>query len=129
MQPVVYDVDYFIRKFEAIPGKRWCCAVNKRLDGAMCALGHCGQFWDGSGGTKESAALDRLFHTNLGLSTWQINDGSGGAIKRFHQPTPKARILAALWDIKKAQYPELTEPPVYLEDILSAKGKEEIVNA
>ena len=52
---MVYDVDYFIAKFEAIPASKWCISAYER-DGKHCALGHCGVKNDGIL-TKEAALL------------------------------------------------------------------------
>jgi hypothetical protein len=94
-----YDVDYFIKKFEAIPEENWTSGVFERSDGSRCALGHCGRL-DGCD-TPEANALDTLLSGDEygGLTPW-IND----VLSDLHpQPTPKQRILAALRDIKAKQ--------------------------
>lgn len=96
---MTYDVDYFIKKFEAIPDERWC-TVEFEKDGASCAYGHCGMR-DYKPSTIEAAELFDLFLFNLGdIFVTRVNDGSE---PRYSQPTPKQRILAALYDIKKLQ--------------------------
>lgn len=106
-----YDVNYFIKKFEAIPAKMWFVKWLVNDNGSKrCALGHCCPnfnkkcFTNGDGQTEESRALVSLFKIyNLGVGT--INDGY---CPQYEQPNPKKRILAALYDIKKMQQPEPT---------------------
>ena len=94
-----YDVDYFINKFEAIPEEQWCtgafslCDENENTQ--HCALGHCGY----GVGTKtvEGEALISLFEPEL---LPMINDDRS---IEYSQSTPKQRILAALYDIKKSK--------------------------
>lgn len=98
-----YDVDYFIRKFEAIPDERWC-EYDVDVEGAQhCVLGHCGVRCRDDGHyteTRISKALERLCQSQLGEAPDYINDGCD---PRYPQPTPKQRILAALADIKRQQ--------------------------
>ena len=97
-----YDADYFINKFEAIPDEKWI-AGEYEAGGCCCALGHCGvRFVDGDSfprieDTEEGNALSDLFNQR-GLSVPVVNDRID---VRYQQPTPKARVLAALADIKK----------------------------
>lgn len=60
-----YDVDYFIRKFEAIPAYRWITG-NWEAGISCCVNGHCGirKSFDVS---KEAESLWRLFD-NLPLT-------------------------------------------------------------
>jgi hypothetical protein len=101
-----YTVDYFIKKFEAIPEDLW--AIGSYCDeGKFCALGHTGVRAKMKDYTEEGNALFYiLIKTGEGVIT--INDGGGET--KYQQPTPKQRILAALYDIKKMQEPE--EPKV-----------------
>lgn len=110
MSETVYDVDYFLRKFEAIPDEKWATG-SMGHDGKGCALFHCdgvyGQ-WDQH--STETKALMRLFGATEGDNdaekfVYQINDNGRpvGENKVYQQPTPKARILAALADIKAKQ--------------------------
>lgn len=105
---MIYDVNYFIKKFEAIPEDLWITGLYYSLDrSGFCALGHCGVTKIER--TEEADALESLFisnlrdiqkvHIKLRLVT-SINDG---LIDKYNQPTPKKRILAALYDIKKIQ--------------------------
>lgn len=102
-----YDVDYFLNKFQAIPEVRWTTGKfvrgNKR-----CAGGHCGMGKQPKQ-TEEYTHLERLFAL-LSVSSVtaekmycivpHINDGQ---TNEYQQPTPKQRIMAALYDIKKLQ--------------------------
>lgn len=126
---MIYDVDYFINKFEAIPEEKWT------PNATACAYTHCGQYL---GGYKtECPALSELFKTIHHLSENQkkrdevgdtyhgwsylvacINDNNHLNDTPYKQPTPKQRILAALYDIKA-----MTEP----KDIDTGGKKERIV--
>lgn len=91
---MIYDVDYFISKFEAIPEEKWI--VGNYTDGyGCCALGHCGIV--ASETTKEADSLVTLFIL-LNTAIPPINDNHDA---RYCQHTAKQRILAALYDIKK----------------------------
>lgn len=98
MSTPAYDVDYFISKFEAILEEKW---VEHALSwgGRCCALGHCQ-------GALERDALKEvmlsLVHDGHGIlvAPAAINDGLD---PRYPQPTPKARILAALRDVKEGK--------------------------
>lgn len=70
----IYTVDHFIAKFEAEPEESWWAGV--------CTVGERRVFRDLFGGYVAIA---------------RINDGLHPA---YRQPTPKARILAALRDVK-----------------------------
>lgn len=92
-----YDVDYFIKKFEAIPEENWCVGVYESEDGTKhCAAGHCGEDFSNLS-TPESDALAEIIELNFMCTVASLNDGR---IKRFGQPTPKSRILAALNEVK-----------------------------
>lgn len=102
-----YTVQFFIDKFEKIPENDFgqSCLHNH------CALWHCGvresdnDEFGGYTRTDESFALAKLLnpkHKNYGyIETiiYSINDSAP-------QSTPRARILAALYDIKKMQEPK-----------------------
>lgn len=114
MSEPVYDTDYFIAKFSAIPDIQWCEGRFQNENGQHCALGHCGMknYSDWFDQPREARALNRLFEnspaTHVGpgfLSVPEVNNNH--CHERFTdnrnpypQPTPKARILAALFDIK-----------------------------
>lgn len=101
---MTYDVDYFIKKFEAIPDGRWCTNDFER-DGACCAYGHLGvrdNHCTIATRTFESNAFCDLF-AKFDLFVININDGID---LRYMQINPKQRIMAALYDIKKLQTKE-----------------------
>jgi len=63
--------------------------------------------------TKETLALAVLLKpvshpdaTHTFSIIWAVNDGN---LRRYSQPTPKQRILAALYDIKKMQQPHYAD--------------------
>jgi len=72
-----YSVDYFIKKFKAIPSKNWITGILFNKDKTkFCVLGHCGvtNIWIKQ--TKESRELINLFNTHLhDESPSEINDG------------------------------------------------------
>lgn len=117
-----YTVDYFINKFEKIPEDKWITGMiglNSIENSPKCALGHCGIDESFLNETKDSKALKEIFSNTSFTSSispirggtdciWKINDGY---IKEYQQETPKQRILAALYDIKKSQ--EIKEKIVY----------------
>lgn len=112
---MIYDVDYFINKFKAIPEFLWITGTIGNVGGPRCANGHCMGSNHGDY-TDESAALHNVFsaivvHDDNGESTWKWDTEPGysytadrinnGQTLKYRQPTPKQRILAALSDIKK----------------------------
>lgn len=118
-----YTCDWFINFFKAIPNDRW--RTDALGDAAThCALGHCGVLrgmtilsndypwsaralsyllWEFIGGdpNPDKCNRDDRIEPKSGnhLAAW-INDGLDS---RYQQPTPKARILQALRDIKAKQ--------------------------
>jgi len=94
---IVYDVDYFINKFESISEIFWISGDYISNSGS-CALGHCGKK-EFNPHTLESKGLIKLFNENNFIVT-HINDGRNS---KYIQSTPKQRILAALNDIKRKQ--------------------------
>jgi len=113
-----YDVNYFIEKFSKIPESCWHVGGYSDGRGASCALGHCGLDYShenkrlfGCPYGEEQAALYKVFgesfdahmkNENTAIVA-RINDGYND---EYQQPTPKQRILAALYDIKKLQEKE-----------------------
>lgn len=81
-----YDRNHFITRFTAIPDERWRIGDrwSPHPDVPHCALGHCSY--------DEGAALVNLLACSVAL----INDGLD---PRYQQPTPRARVLAALRDL------------------------------
>lgn len=110
-QPV-YDVSYFISFFEAIPEDKWC--VDELFDGdTACALGHCevGLFSCENWNERQTALINLFMPVSPtsghAPSVAIVNDGKH---PRYQQPTPRARILAALREIQSKQ--ESAKPKV-----------------
>lgn len=103
---VNYDVDYFIRKFEAIPEDMWLIRSLGHYGGPRCALGHCiGQESPFSfKKDSESVSLTIVFQDEriryLLKNNRSIASINNGEHPNYQQSTPKQRILAALYDIK-----------------------------
>lgn len=112
----IYNVDYFIKKFEAIPENQWITG-GLGYKGRHCALGHCG-VTNLSHHNKESSALGQLLGLSCPGEVWKINDlaaWSDPVCDPYrHLPTPKQRILAALLDVKAKQQSEVKERIVYV---------------
>lgn len=115
-----YNVDYFINKFQAIPENMWIMFDQGKYGGPCCAFGHCRQSSSDYYGsdTDEGRALAKLFFDNGLRQTediakskkidplgkhWAVASINNGTVAEYQQPTPKQRILAALYDIKKMQ--------------------------
>lgn len=99
-----YSVDDLIRYLEPIPDDLWCVGILKDGHGRHCAIGLCYKL------TRNAAlALSQLCIDNYGDCAAKINDDKSAS---FHQPTPKLRILAALYEIKSKQPP--TPPALVL---------------
>ncbi len=120
----IYDVDYFIKKFEAIAENDFgVMKLNDDANGQKCAFGHCGTkksktsehgegySWDYQY-TEEGLSLINLFATFFSITLWKeqtciitdINDASCFGKPYFEyskSSTPKKRILSVLYDIKK----------------------------
>lgn len=111
-----YTVEFFIAKFEAIPENNWCEHYLEDDDDKHCAQGHCGvstdniiETWEGYTDNEEFFALARLFpdkSKRYEYSGYIIADINNGDDVRYHQPTPKQRILAALYDIRDKELSE-----------------------
>lgn len=93
-----YDVDYFIRKFEAIPEEKWCVGAYEDGMGRRCAYGHCGKVF-----AYDSRESGRLRALAFGIGIRFLADINDGSDPGYRQPTPKQRVLAALRDIKAKQ--------------------------
>lgn len=132
-----YTVDYFINKFEAIPEAQ---IGESQLAG--CAYGQCRSRIDYQDGheTKEGLALEKIMSSLPGLkkhkeSDWGPYDSTparinNGDVKQYQQPTPKQRILAALYDIKKMQEPKVKEVIKYVSvpTTISEQAAETVLN-
>jgi len=149
----IYDVDYFIKKFEAIPERRWTTKVFSKVDSFIglfeknCAQGFCMpkkerknsrinlgrySFSLRQDNFPEWHALVFLFDENAHKSKYiKVGVINNGEDHRYQQPTPKQRILAALYDIKKAQQSEVKERIVYVtvdEKVRDLQNEELAVN-
>lgn len=89
---MIYNINYFIKKFTAIPEELWTIGVYTS-GYRHCALGHCG-VGIAHLETKESLALDEILEYEVA----GINDGTSCFYKG---PTPKERILGALREKQK----------------------------
>lgn len=100
-----YNVDYFTKKFEAIPDEQWC-TTSLGYGGKHCVMGHCGVISDpheGWVGTAEAEGLAAVLGVRGWRDLWEINDGYLGSAEIKGLETPKARILAALQAVKEGR--------------------------
>lgn len=115
----MYTVDYFIQKFEAIAEEKWIME-ELSLGDQCCALGHCGvRSKDISNkgsitNNDEGKELCKILSVFKAGGTeyenvYKINDGQTDLFGGY-LTTPKQRILAALYDIKKMQEVEQPTP-------------------
>lgn len=113
----MYNADYFITKFEAIPDEKWAAGTLRNDRGGRCALGLCGlddlyqidntnwpeelEAWP-----EEARALSLLFmkefesqgvYLNPFEAVYRVNDSYSS---RWGD-TPKKRILNFLNEIKR----------------------------
>jgi len=91
-----YTVDYFIGFFSVIPDQEWCTGTFINETNQCCARGHL----LARNMTRAECELLKMFREE-GNTVAHINDGNS---PYYQQATPKARILAALNDIKTKQY-------------------------
>jgi hypothetical protein len=124
MHPI-YDVDYFIGKLSAIPESLWYegSYTHPNIDDSHCVLGHCGERYQNDSittdrihRTNESSILRSLVAEYIRCDIVEINDMVNHP--KYHQRTPKQRILAALYDIKRAQDPQFNIPPVTIDQLI-----------
>lgn len=99
----VYDVDYFIKKFEAIPENKWCTHARDGVNGTHCAHGWCSP-------NTTYASLEEIALTIIAIQNPVFLEGrngfgpiNNGCSELYKQTTPKQRILAVLRDIKAMQ--------------------------
>ena len=105
-----YTVDYFIKKFEAIPYDQWTTGLYVRGK-RKCALGHCGVNFGFSliHENKEASALREI----LIAAVPAINDGTRLTANATHRDfrklgdNPKDRILTALLYAKAGIWKEM----------------------
>ena len=134
-----YTVSYFIGKFSSIPDYLWRTG-NFELMGQSCAAGHCGIRESGKLNEEVNALIGMLsklritlgygyvFYGNPLLDTVAvINDGH---CMEYQQPTPKQRILTALYDVKKLQEPKVKEIIRYVAvpETIKEQEKELVLN-
>lgn len=84
----------FLQFFEAIPEEKWCVGKYRDSEGRSCAYGHLGIGVDDAG-DEATAPISSRINRYLGWHTHEINDGR---YPGHTEPTPKARICAALRD-------------------------------
>lgn len=96
-----HEIKYFINFFEAIPDQEWCTYSLSNYNGQRCALGHTMQSCATTPDTEGICGLfgDRTIRGKGWETVAGINNGND---KRYRQPTPKQRILAALYDLLKS---------------------------
>lgn len=126
-----YTLDYFIAKFTNTRDNLWC-TNHYQYDGKSCAMGWCGVDSNGylNSSSHEANELIVLFDLH-GLSVEDVNDAGN---YKYQQATPKERILAALYDIKKSHQlkyyditRELASKPI-LQEVPDIKIKEVITH-
>lgn len=113
-----YTVQFFIDKFEKIPGNKWTTNTYTQGD-KHCAGGHCGmRFADDINHMAEAKALVEVLRPSKAEHPYYSTDFhnivaalNDGVHSRYKQPTPKQRILAALYDIKAMQQPAIEQYP------------------
>lgn len=115
-----YNVDYYIKKFEAISEDLWCVWTQFDDQGRSCAFGHCNGRRAYIDDPEYKGLQDlslRISHHLLLTGQQQahvIADINNGEIKEYQQATPKQRVLAVLYDLKKLEQPAVKERTVYV---------------
>lgn len=144
-----YDVNFFINKFEAIPENKWCVRQWRSFMGQYCAQWHCMTDKTITYLTKKSIILDngpyykpteketntilaevKALTKIFGKSNTYIADINNGDDPEYQQDTPKKRILAKLYDIKKLQEPQVKVKTVYVSvpTTITDQAKETILS-
>lgn len=120
----IYDVDYFIKKFELTRESDW--VVGMQFDmGKHCALGHCMKQEEKDrlkySSFKNTFNVEWGSETSEGMALSGIFGGpdlvariNNGYNESYPQLTPKQRVLAALYDLKAKQQSEIKERIVYV---------------
>lgn len=120
-----YTVDYFIEKFEKVIEPIWCVGLQNHPDGIRhCAIGLC-KYGEQKALGKVMNALPVVTISTVSsynpylagekvFGIWRVPAINNGECLEYQQPTPKQRILAALYDIKKAQEPKPEVKTVYV---------------
>lgn len=87
-----YDIDYFIKKFEAILEHKWHVGDFSKEEGtSFCALGHCGMRNGFKDLTNEALELNNMF-LDLNTSVGNVNDDFEECATQYGKH-PKTRIL------------------------------------
>lgn len=130
----IYTIDYFIAKFQAIPSNQIGDSQDKG-----CAYGQCRNGEHNGSRTAEGKALTRLMKMLLPLTPvldapFDPDQGTparinNGETKEYQQPTPKERLLAALYDIKAMQQPKVEEPKVVYKTVVIDSAVKELQTA
>jgi hypothetical protein len=136
----MYTVDYFIKKFSAIPEDEWTVFIQQNGAGQRCAFGHClpielkkigcRVIFNGhelpEGLALQKIFLDSGFHNIYDKRISLVADINNGYSGLYRQKTPKQRILAALYDIKKMQQVDISDPPVTAEELVEQLSEKEL---
>ena len=93
----MYNIDYFIEKFEQIPKEHWTKGSFQK-GVRYCVYGHCGMT-DAVVRTEESDALDAICD-KYNISLVSVNDNDN---PNFKQRSIKERVLAALRFMKELE--------------------------
>ena len=117
----MFTVEYFIKKFEAIPEEKWCMGRITDDQGRHCAMGHCLEKGTVS---EELLALGRIFNSivdssNHNAEIWEVNDGF--YLYKELGDTPKQRILNALYEVKNQE--DSKEAVKFVQSILNSPVK------
>lgn len=120
MENKTYDINYFIKKFEAIPGELLIEGELGIHANAKCTSGHC-DVVSYNAPTIELRCLFFLLqklkvtfnerhkyaynHSHVSVEVGFVAMLNDGQSNEYNQPTPKQRILSALYDIKKLSTP------------------------
>ncbi len=111
-----FNLDYFIKKFKAIPNRKWNVGKQLALDGTRCALGHCklseiDKFADlfnnetltiiKKTSNNDYEVGDILYPDMSYNNINKVAAINNGETKEYQQETPKKRIVAALENLKK----------------------------
>jgi hypothetical protein len=103
-QLTLFNIDYFITKFEAIPADRWCEAEFTNRAGNHCALGHCGM-QDSVKDIKWTVEANAL--KDLAPDIMSVNDYGYVDLRDEHATLwgrhPKERVVNYLKAIKEGR--------------------------
>lgn len=114
---MIYDVHYFIKKFEAIPEGRFCRIMDDN-NGSHCYIGHC------TASESKTLGIDLLYNTlKFGAGSLAANK-----IPKYQHLTIKQRILAALYDIRAMQEPKVKTVYVTVSEVIKDETKKLILN-